>query len=186
MPSQAWSAALGAFGQRSAAGVRFSPALQPSAPAALPADVGQQAASELHSAAGVSQAADCTAPAAWLITGGAGALGLLTAAWLAGGSIVGTASAADAAPCSIGDNAAAETRAAKSPGSSNSSHGGGSTGEAYSGQPCGRLQLVLTSRSGRLAAEQQPGLAARLWEGSGPFAACCITIARSTCECYCR
>lgn len=158
VPLKPWSAELGGFGQRSAAGVRFSPALMSCSPAAagsqpLPAPAAHPAAHAMAQ------------PAAWLISGGAGALGLLTAAWLAGA--VGGAPASKATT--------------KSSGNSEEPPGSPAAVSAAAGQPdsaCHRLRLVLTSRSGRFGAAEGTSLAAQLCAGGGPFVSCCVTLVR--------
>ena len=159
---QPWDAAYSGFAQGSAAQLRYSPALQQCAFSSGHMQPLQSAAVRTPAAT----AGDTSDPAAWLITGGAGALGLLTAAWLAAGSspdpAAFTASAATAA--------AADAEASRSP-----AHAldvaGGKGARSWK-------RLVLTSRSGRLAPDQQPELTRQLLNGAGVFATCCVTIAR--------
>jgi hypothetical protein len=159
---QPWDAAYGGFAQASAARLRYSPGLQQCA-------LGSASIQATHSAAFSSTAAaagDAPDPASWLISGGGGALGLLTAAWLAAGSSPG-------APASTA--LAANTAAADA----DANQGGAVQLGAVGGKGAGSWKrLVLTSRSARLAPGQQPELTQQLLAGAGAFATCCVTIAR--------
>lgn len=104
--------------------------------------------------------------AVWLITGGAGALGLLTAAWLAAeGSSSATAATASAASTAAADEDASQGRAVE-------------LGAAGGKGARRSKRLVLTSRNGRLAPDQQPELVRQLLTGAGAFATSCVIIAR--------
>lgn len=175
VPTDSWDARFGGFGQRSTACLRYSPALQPcssAAAAADPAAAAQQPDPALQGAEAAGSRKQEAMPVSWLLTGGAGALGLLTAAWLA------RSNGYAAEGCSA--QPAANSAAASAEDADQISGNGAvaSVLQSASHQLGSWKRLVLTSRSGQLAAGQQPELARQLQAGSGQFASCCVTITR--------
>lgn len=194
-----WDPLLGGYGQSSCGGIRFSPRLLPSACGAI---TGKrhvcQSSSSMHSSSLDGQVAPARytgavsplqgghseprqsgqmAPAgAWLITGGAGALALLAAAWFAASCCPHDVISGDAPG---GDRLVSARGPAADAALSTSLHGSGSSSRRTQSEG---PQIVLCTRSGRLSPAdlaKPESIASLATAGEGMFASTSVTIVRS-------